>query len=409
MADTTDLADYYSKSAAIGAAKYGGYGNSKFGGLLDMILPAYQAAFPKAPVANALMGARQAWNMHNYNKVMQAQYAAQQARQATTDTNNDTIFNKATGLNVVGNFDTALGNSMAPHIRDSNQASNYNAMLKGDQLQIDPYGTVDTSVINPYMKQMGENASSNAAKSQFTPTYAQGGQAAGQLTPQSLIGQLPGLKGLQQAMNQIAPQTAPQLQNPDGSFNASANGGTSQLSPEQSAAAQLNPYASANVPVGNLTTLFDAGGAAAQKGAGMQQDINQLTETGRHNKADEAIGRTNAQAHMISAQKSGSAGQQANEATRAYDAWKSGLLTDQQYANTMGANKADLDLGALKDQAKIIKDAYGKNSSEAKAAANAVINYNAGGIVGRAAFGNASQAKLQNTGKNVGAKYGVKY
>ncbi len=72
--DQADLIKALSTSQAYQAAKFGGRAPAgKFGGLLDILLPAYQAAFPKAPAANLAMGARQAYNVRQYNKALYGQ------------------------------------------------------------------------------------------------------------------------------------------------------------------------------------------------------------------------------------------------------------------------------------------------------------------------------------------------
>lgn len=272
MVDNSDaLLDLMKTNTQYQAAKFGS------GGLLDMAIMAYQAAFPKAPAANLLAGGRQAYNIGKYNKAVQAEALRQQLRQEMTDANNAEILARRTGLKVQGPFDLTFANNAAPDLRNDANLEFNRERLRSGVLNPDliTFNTenVDNSV-NEAMKRSGQLNDAQATLGMLpawmgTPTGDMpGGRVLDAIQrTQGGLGQLSGRIAKGNVPNRVMPADAFTVGIPDvGQLLTGRNNEQTRI--------ETNRH--------NTTTE---------------------KETGRHNRETEKAGMINANAHMISARK----------------------------------------------------------------------------------------------------------
>lgn len=231
------------------------------GGLLDMLLTGYQMAYPQAPAANMAMGMRQAYNVGQYNKAVQAEAAMQRQRQTSTDTNNAAIYNAATGQHVSGPFDTTLANSMAPHLRKDNAVPSMNDMLQGGALVMEKGADYDPALIRDYTKQQGE------ANNFLQKGGGLGDIASGQSA--SLIGQTLGKMGGTLGVPSLDPGQSRML-----------TGGVNKVAPNRGIDTNVSPWMYATDVPTNVAGLMKSGLDDAQAKGTLDANI-------RHDKATE--------------------------------------------------------------------------------------------------------------------------
>lgn len=411
MADATaDLVKALNTSAAYQAAKYGGGApTSKLGGLLDILLPAYQAAFPKAPAANLAMGARQAWNLRQYNQQVRAAQEAEIKRQTNMDENNAAIYNSRTGQNISGPFDVTLANSSAPDIRKDNATGSLNTLLGGGALRLGQHADYDPALIRDYLGQ----------QSKATDFINQGSGLAAIAS-----GQGQSLSGGGQAGQAPTPSLQQGVMD-DGTGQPMLSAGISSNAPPKQIDTMQSPYLLPTDTPSNVSTLMGKGMEDARGNAG-------LTETNRHNVASESeirrshganegIARINAAANTLRAQKyqpgGGGYPPQPNEASRAYDAFQKGLITREEYAQTLGAKSGSLKipkmtaednkrLAELKQEYNNQAGGFFKNPNAARAAAE---SYNQmADQYGQPHIGESAPFKNKSVG-NLKSKLGLKW
>lgn len=394
MADTFDLADLLSKQTQYQAAKSGS------GGLLDMVLAGYQAAFPKAPAANLLMGARQAYNVGKYNKAVQAEAMRQQLRQQLEDTNNASIYQKRTGVQMQGPFDIGLANSSAPDIRKDNATPSINDALAGKQLQLDNNADYSPELINQWLAQQGK-ATNFAGRNGGLGAIGEGQNASLLRLPPS-------------AMNLPKPgQPAP----PTPSGGALTAGASFEQMPPQ-IPTNVSPYMLPTDIPSQVADLFKAGLTDAHSKATTDETgrHNKTTEgeTGRHNRANEGIGYKNAAAHMLSASKAGSSGRAPTLLDLMSPTQRAQYLERQATGETAKAPKiTSTDIKTMGELRQAYNSEAGGFFKNPEKAAQAAADYNVladqFNMPKLAPFGNTSNAKIKNAGQTVGSKYGVKY
>lgn len=378
-----DLTDLLAKQTQFQAAKSGS------GGLLDMVLAGYQMAFPRAPVANALYGARQAYNIGQYNKAIQQEALRQQIYQGELDANNAEIYNRRAGTNIKGPFSHDLANAAAGDIRTDNAQPVVKGLLDT--------GRIDTSLIQPGMnvdpKLIEMAVTRAAAANDAGQTKAELGQWMG--------GGVPGAPA--------QPSGQPALQ-PDPALGLGAlQGGVYQNQ-------GVTPAEAFSVGIPDVGQLLTGRNNEQDNARGLQQ----IQETGRHNKASEQAAMMNAQANQMRAQKyqpGGGGGPGFQEQIFA----RLSPEQQQQYlarfaGGTTPANGQDVGMKQLVQQAQQAKQIFGENSKEFKAAQQAVRNADirpylqappSGSMT--TPFRNASQKKLQNAGQDLREKYKVVY
>lgn len=305
----------------------------------------------------------------NYLNQMQQQamreYKNQQDRQNMTDANNASIWNSRTGQNIQGPFDTTFADHSAGDIRDTNAVPSLNAMLGGEALKLDPYGSYDPALLKDYLQRQGDATNYvNANTEDITAGQKASSIGAPVTSPQAPAGSewnrvyvKPGFQegtldnGTGEAS--LGPATQQALQAAT-AYSAPAN----QIPPN------VSPYF--------LPTDVPQQVAGNQR-AGLQdkQEAGKQTETHRSNIAGEQLKREqqkalaayqaaqgkaamiNANAHMLQAQKyqPGGGGSNPNEAMMALQAMRQGLITPNEYKQTLGVKMAGQDISVpTKDQ-----------------------------------------------------------
>ena len=290
--NTFDLNDALTKQTQFQAAKYG------TGGLLDVLLGAYQAAAPRAPFANLLMGARQAYNIGQYNNSVKAEQKRQLERQQTTDANDAANFNDQTGRNISGPFSHDLAIAGIPNIRKGNATQSINNLLHGGDLTLDAHGDYDPGLVTKYLGQQG------SATNYLNQNAGLGAIASGQ--GQSLLG-----AGLANLVNSKLSPNSPMRMGvmPNGQGIST---GISKSAPPDQIDTTSSPFLMPTDVPSNIASGQRAGLQDAQANATNAETVlhNRTSEkeTARNHRATEGIGRTNAAAHMISARKPSGAG-----------------------------------------------------------------------------------------------------
>jgi hypothetical protein len=306
-ANPFDFMKYIATASQAQNAKYG------TGGMGSAILQGLGAALPNSPLFRGLAGVNQALNVSKYNKAIQdsaeRQFAYDAAMKQAQAGDRSTYVKNATGLDVSG-YGDAPTTELLQGIAQANQNPNIQAMLEGKPLDQAKYGAVNSDLIKDYMGQISKNANSQATMGlldRFLGPTAFGGQ--------------PGAT----------------VQTPAGTAQMDTTGPL-QASARMSDLFNQNPYGAGNPDLAQLLN-------GRQNEQTDRRGNRTIDETIRSNKADEIIKRilasndtTKANAAMVSARKpSGGGGSQPNEAAMAYQAFKSGLLTPEQYAQTLGA------------------------------------------------------------------------
>lgn len=293
----------FGTTAAYNNAQYGKTGNAGIDFLrpgLDFMMGAYKAyqANPDgggtaiAGLGNMVDGLGRRNFLNQQQQQAQAALQYQQMINAQKAADNRQYAQGSTGLNVSG-FGDLPSAEILNQIRQSNQVGNNNKFLQGQPLQQADHGALDAGLMQDYMKRFGDIASANITQGQLGQYSSQGqNRSFGDVLPPSVTG------------GQALPPGAPALE-PD-PVTGAINGGISETGPYVNPMFQSNPYGIGVPNIGNLLTAQDQGLTAAQDAETNARGVTQLKETQRHNKASEGIDRINANAHMISAQHSGS-------------------------------------------------------------------------------------------------------
>lgn len=274
-------------AAQLQAAQSGGYDPSVVPGVpstprpsfgrqalnvMGAIAPAVAAA-PQAGLIPALLqaagGYAQMKNVQDYNRFIQAQYLQELQRQKTQDANNSSIWKRRTGQEIQGPFDLGFANQSAQDIRKSNATDSVNAMLGGGALRQDQYGDYDPAMIRDYVTRQAQVQDANATLNQLPQWMGGGVPGASKQRPAARPGQ---------PMLDSVPR--PTLQSGVSADNFG----------------EMNPYM---MGVPNVSQLLT--GRSSEQSS--QLGNRKAAETERNNRATESIGRTNASANMMRANK----------------------------------------------------------------------------------------------------------
>lgn len=375
------LNQLFGSTAAFNNAQHGNTGVGlidKARPVLDFLGGAYQAhaANPYAGgTAAAGMGSMiEGLSRRNYmNQLQQQQQAAlqyQRRQETLKNSNNATIFNKASGIMVDGPFDTGFANNMLPAIRD-NQTNDFN------QHFLDT-GEIDTSRMNPtgsYGGGLAGNIIESAIKRAGEGSDAQA--TMDYMQPFAASGEFPNLGGQ-------PPVPTPQNVSPPSSLlpNQPATGPQLEMDPtlnpsqgplQGSASQTLPQYTPANAFTQGVP-MIDQLIKLRSNEQGNRLGQGKLAEDTRSNKADEAIGRinaganvTSANASMLKAKKYQPGGGRAPSITE--------QMTPEQrnaYFNKLGGTQAPKPLDAKTRIALTNMVATGKNSKGKKLSPQAI-------------------------------------
>lgn len=408
------------------AAKYGGSTPAgKLGGLLDVILPMYQALAPNAPAARMAMAGRQAWNLNQYNKAVMAQQLAEQQRKDNQRAGMTEIYQRL-GLPILQdrngniiNYEPDQLKQMAESVGNAQgveglarmgrrEDPNFGGLTPLDQAR----QAIQTNILTPDMESQQGEATLNQIN-QANPYQLDNGARIpigpdgmpalpANVLPAQPGG--PGLGSMQQPFQTGAQMTAPPLPPP--------------LTPIQRFQSGVYGPAVAQVISGATQKETGRHNVVGEKETN-RHNVTMEGETGRHNRANESIGRTNAQAHMISANKAGSSGRAPTLLELMSPEQRAAYIARMASGSSAKKKLTPADMKAMTQLRQTYNnEAGGIFQNPAKAAAAAQM-YNTmaeqfgmdpiGGYAPTPApFKNTAPQKLQQAG-TVGAKYGVKY
>lgn len=294
-------------------SKAGGYGKPGFlGNLLDFAAPAYAAAFPNAPVAQALNAGRQAFNVRQYNKYLQDQAVEAQRQQVVKQDQQGQLYGTVDPrLRNMQNISPEEIAKLLPFLGNADYGKGAAAISQGgypESWGLSPADQVQ-GLVNPMLARQGALSDSGAYQQQ-APGFFQGGRQMSQpgwgqpQQPQrTLASGEPGLVDING--NPTIPLSGPSGQ--AAGQPTMISGGVTQQNVN---APTVNPYFQGAVtPEQILNTL--------KAGVGDKQSQRQMTETSQHNRANEKIDQqkadadaVRARAAMIAAQRQGSGGSQ---------------------------------------------------------------------------------------------------
>jgi hypothetical protein len=302
---SANLGDIAKLATAANAAKYqgsgtGGWGTAlKYLGALAAPLAGAQQTGVVPAFFSALGNVGQVKNESAYNQYLKSVADYERARQTATDTNDAGIFNASTGQNISGPFSRDFATAQTGAIRENNANPSINDLIQGNPLVLNPSGKYDPALISKYLEQQQNVTNSNAAQDLAAGIFGGGQNASAVNGGMNVPGQLQQPVGLDM-------------------------GGQPALSAgvQQQQAPSVSPFIQAALPVDQIFGQFGRGAQDAQEAG--KQSIDQFgnvttrdhltrsdSETAKNNRATESIGRTNAQANMISARKpSGGGGSQ---------------------------------------------------------------------------------------------------
>ena len=374
MAQQLDpLLQAITQSAQAKLAPAGGYGQRSFlGSIADIVAPALAAAFPNGPLPQALNAGRQAFNTRAYNRYLVDQATQQKDILKAQRQGNKELYtaalgaDRAAGMPGLEYVDPEGFSKVAPSIGNTDFGNASTALQQGRLPASYGMAPADQvgSTVRALLERQGKVADYGEAQGQANPLFGQGQQGS------SVNGPITGTNVGRGIMSQ--------MQQPAGLDDGTGGQGIStgiqrEVVPPQTVSPFLRPAIDPQQVFGQYQA-----GAKDRQEKGQQDNTGYANQTTRqHYERDDKLNEkiykaTKAnQGGYARYAPAGPASPQPNEASRAYDAWRNGVITDQQYAETLGAGKGKTEKSAIQGKIEGLKQLsaiYGKDSPQVEAA-----------------------------------------